>query len=81
MEACSSANPWGHQILKLVHIVKCIPVATVKLFLIGNKNDANDALRPTIRFVAIKQVEKQDSVLVEQLIFSLLIQKKQSIRR
>lgn len=67
MEACYSANPWGRRIEKLGHTVKCIPAFAVKPFLIGNKNDANDALaiaeasfRPTIRFIAVKPVEQQD---------------------
>jgi transposase len=67
MEACYSSNPWGRRIQKLGHEVKCIPAFAVKPFVIGNKNDANDALaiaeasfRPTIRFVPIKQIEQQD---------------------
>ena len=67
MEACYSANPWGRRIEKLGHEVKCIPAFAVKPFVIGNKNDANDALaiaeasfRPTIRFVSVKPVEQQD---------------------
>lgn len=67
MEACYSANPWGRRIEKLGHTVKLIPPFVVKPFLLGNKNDANDALaiaeasfRPTIRFVPVKPIEQQD---------------------
>lgn len=67
MEACYSANPWGRRIEKLGHTVKLIPPFVVKPFLIGNKNDANDALaiaeasfRPKIRFISVKPVEQQD---------------------
>lgn len=67
MEACYSSNPWGRRIMKLGHTVKCIPAFAVKPFLVGNKNDANDAIaiaeasfRPTIRFVEIKTLEQQD---------------------
>lgn len=67
MEACYSSNPWGRRIEKLGHTVKLIPPFIVKPFVIGNKNDANDALaiaeaslRPTIRFVAVKSTEQQD---------------------
>lgn len=67
MEACYSSNPWGRRIEKLGHQVKLIPPFIVKPFVIGNKNDANDALaiaeaslRPKIRFVAVKSTEQQD---------------------
>lgn len=67
MEACYSANPWGRRIEKLGHTVKFIPPFVVKPFLIGNKNDANDALaiaeasfRPRVRFISVKSVEQQD---------------------
>ena len=67
MEACYSANPWGRRIEKLGHTVRLIPPFVVKPFLIGNKNDANDALaiaeasfRPKIRFISVKPVEQQD---------------------
>lgn len=67
MEACYSSNPWGRRIEKLGHKVKLIPPFIVKPFVIGNKNDANDALaiaeaslRPTVRFVAVKSTEQQD---------------------
>jgi len=67
MEACYSSNPWGRRIEKLGHKVRLIPPFIVKPFVIGNKNDANDALaiaeaalRPKIRFVSVKSTEQQD---------------------
>lgn len=67
MEACYSANPWGRAIEKLGHTVKLIPPYIVKPFVIGNKNDRNDALaiaeaslRPKVRFVPVKTLEQQD---------------------
>jgi len=67
MEACYSSNPWGRRIEKLGHTVRLIPPFIVKPFVIGNKNDANDALaiaeaslRPNIRFVTVKSTEQQD---------------------
>jgi transposase len=67
MEACYSSNHWGRAIEKLGHTVKLIPARLVKAFLIGNKNDANDALaiaeaaqRPKIHFVGVKTIEQQD---------------------
>lgn len=44
MEACYSANYWGRTIEKLGHTVKLIPARMVKAMLVGNKNDANDAV-------------------------------------
>lgn len=67
MEACYSSNYWGRAIEKLGHTVKLIPARLAKAFLIGNKNDANDALaiaeaaqRPKIHFVGVKTIEQQD---------------------
>jgi transposase len=67
MEACYSSNYWGREIEKLGHTVKLIPPFRVKPFLIGNKNDANDAvaigeasLRPKSRFVSVKTLAQQD---------------------
>lgn len=67
IEACYSSNYWGREIQKLGHTVKLIPPFKVKPFLIGNKNDANDAvaiaeaaLRPKSRFVSVKTIAQQD---------------------
>ena len=67
MEACYSSNPWGRSLQNLGHEVKLIPPYQVKPFVVGNKNDPNDALaiaeaslRPTARFVPIKSLEQQD---------------------
>ena len=67
MEACYSSNYWGREIQKLGHTVKLIPPFTVKPFVIGNKNDANDAVaigeasfRPKARFVSVKTIAQQD---------------------
>ena len=67
MEACYSSNHWGRAIEKLGHTVKLIPARLVKAFLIGNKNDANDALaiaeasqRPKIHFVAVKTINHRN---------------------
>lgn len=67
MEACYSSNHWGRCIAELGHEVKLIPPFQVKPFVVGNKNDANDALaiaeaanRPKTRFVAVKTLAQQD---------------------
>jgi transposase len=67
MEACYSANYWGRSILTLGHQVKLVPARMVKAMLVGNKNDANDAIaigetacRPTVNLLRPKTVEQQD---------------------
>ena len=67
MEACYSSNHWGRQIKALGYQVDLIPPHQVKPFLVGNKNDHNDALaiaeaasRPKASFVAVKGLEQQD---------------------
>ncbi|WP_111979359.1 IS110 family transposase [Algibacillus agarilyticus] len=67
MEACYSSNPWGRRIKMLGHKVSLLPAFAVKPFVIGNKNDRNDALaiaeaffRPTIRKIEVKSLEAQD---------------------
>jgi transposase len=66
MEACASAHHWARQIGALGHEVRLIAPIYVKPFVKRNKNDAADAeaiaeaaSRPTMRFVAVKTVEKQ----------------------
>jgi len=66
MEACASAHHWAQQIFALGHDVRLIAPIYVKPFVKRNKNDAADAeaiadaaSRPTMRFVAVKPVEKQ----------------------
>jgi transposase len=61
MEACGGAHHWGREIAKLGHQVKLIAPKYVKPFVKRQKNDAADAeaiceaaMRPTMRFVAVK---------------------------
>ena len=67
MEACYSSNYWARTLEEMGFNVKLIPPFQVKPFVVGNKNDHNDAiaiaeasLRPTARFVPIKTLEQQD---------------------
>jgi len=67
MEACYSSNHWGREIQALGHKVNLIPAYQVKPFVVGNKNDANDAVgigeaswRPKASFVAVKTIAQQD---------------------
>jgi transposase len=43
LEACATSHYWAREIQKCGHKVKLIPPQHVKAFLIGNKNDYNDA--------------------------------------
>jgi transposase len=67
MEACYTSHPWGRAIQALGHTVKLIPPYQVKPFVVGNKNDHNDAIaiaeasrRPKASFVPVKSMEQQD---------------------
>ena len=71
MEACSSAHFWGREIGRLGHEVRLIPPAYVKPFVKRQKSDAADAeaiceaaLRPTMRFVAVKSEECQAAAVI-----------------
>ena len=68
MEACGAAHHWARQIVALGHEVRLIAPIYVKPFVKRNKNDAADAeaiaeaaSRRTMRFVAVKSMEKQAS--------------------
>jgi transposase len=68
IESCATSSYWAREIQRCGHEVKLIPPQHVKAFLVGNKNDYNDALaiaiaarQPHIRAVGIKSVEQQDN--------------------
>ena len=67
MEACGGANYWARTFIAMGHEVKLIAPQYVKPYVKGNKNDFNDAeaiteaaQRPSMRFVSIKSIERQD---------------------
>ena len=71
MEACAGAHHWGRAIMRLGHEVRLIAPSYVKPFVKRQKNDAADAeaiceaaMRPTMRFVAVKSEAKQASAVV-----------------
>ena len=73
MEACGGAHFWGRLFTSMGHEVKLISPQFVKPYVKSNKNDANDAegihealTRPNMRFVAIKTVEQQSTLLIHR---------------
>lgn len=66
IEACGTSHYWARTLNNLGHQVKLINPFYVKPFVIGNKNDANDAkaiaaaaLSPGMKFVKIKSETEQ----------------------
>jgi transposase len=74
IEACGSAHHWARELIKLGHEVVLLNARYVKNFVIGNKNDFNDAAgifdavtRPNKRTVTLKTIEQQDIQLVHTI--------------
>jgi len=70
MEACSSSDHWGRQLLALGFEVRLIPPAHVKPYVRRNKNDAADAAaiceaagRPGQRFVPVRAIDNQAELM------------------
>lgn len=62
MEACSGAQHWARELIKLGHQVRLLPARFVKAFNIGNKNDAADA---RAIWLAVQQPGKSVAVKTE----------------
>lgn len=74
MEACAASEYWARTIESLGHEVRRIHPKYVKAFLLGAKNDANDAAaiceavqRPNMRFVPHKSPEQVDIQCVHRI--------------
>lgn len=74
MEACSSAQHWAHEFIKLGHDARIMPARFVIPYRKSQKNDSNDAeaiceavTRPNMRFVAIKSAEQQAVLCLHRL--------------
>ncbi len=74
MEACSGSHSWGRKFNEMGHEVKLISPQFVKPFVKSNKNDANDAeaiveaaVRPNMRFVAVKTIQQQDALCLHRV--------------
>lgn len=74
MEACASSEFWARQIESLGHTVRRIHPRYVKAYLLGAKNDVNDAAaiceavqRPHMRFVPHKSPDQMDIQCVHRV--------------
>lgn len=74
MEACAGAHDWGRRFAQMGHQVRLIAPQFVKPFVKSHKTDRNDAeaiceaaLRPAMRFVALKTVEQQQVLALHRL--------------
>ena len=72
MEACGGAHHWARAFQALGHEVVLLNARFVKAFVVGNKNDFNDAeaiytaaCQPNKRTVAIKSIEQQDLAMLQ----------------
>jgi transposase len=74
MEACASSEYWARTIESMGHTVRRIHPRYVKAYLLGAKNDTNDAAaiceavqRPNMRFVPHKSPEQTDIQCVHRI--------------
>ena len=74
MEACASSEYWARTVESMGHTVRRIHPRYVKAFLLGSKNDANDAAaiceavqRPNMRFVPHKSPEQTDIQCIHRI--------------
>jgi transposase len=74
MEACASAHHWGRKLQSIGHRVHLLPAQYVKPFVLGQKNDANDAAaictamaQPEIPRVTVKTIAQQDRQSVHRI--------------
>lgn len=79
IEACPSSHYWARRLRDLGHDVRLIPTQYVRPYVKTNKNDAADAeatseaiVRPSMRFVPIKE-EMQQEVLVIHRVREMLV--------
>ncbi len=82
MEACASSHHWARQLQARGYRVKLIAAQFVKPYVKSNKNDRVDAEaiceamgRPTMRFVAVKTVDQQDTQAAHRIREALVHQR------
>ena len=86
MEACATAHQWARELKKLGHDARLMPPTYVKAYVKRGKNDAADAAaiceavtRPSMRFVPIKNVEQQSTLMLHRTRDLLVRQRTQLI--
>jgi transposase len=86
MEACSTAHYWGRLAESVGHEVRLIPAIYVKPFAKRHKSDVIDAeaiaeaaIRPSMRFVAVKSTDQQAQAVIFRSRELLLRQRTQLI--
>ncbi|MBP0625445.1 IS110 family transposase [Cupriavidus consociatus] len=74
IEACHGSHYWARELTALGHTVRLLPTQYVTPFLVGGKNDVNDAAaicaavtRKDIHFVSIKSAEQQSLQSVHRM--------------
>jgi transposase len=73
VEACATAHYWARELRARGHEVRLMPPSYVKAYVKRNKNDAADAAaiceavtRPSMRFVPVKSVEQQATLMLHR---------------
>jgi transposase len=84
LEACGSAHHWARELVKLGHDARLMPPAYVKAYVRRQKNDAADAAaiceavsRPSMRFVPLRSLENQASLMHHRVREMLVAQRTQ----
>lgn len=84
IEACATAHYWARELTKLGHQVRLMPPSYVKPYVKRQKNDAADAeaiceavTRPTMRFVEVKSIEQQSTMVLHRVRLMLMRQRVQ----
>ncbi len=74
MESCGGSHYWARKFIEMGHDAKLIAPKFVKPFVKTNKNDANDAeaiveaaMRPNMRFVAVKTIIQQETLCFHRI--------------
>ena len=73
MEACATAHHWARELTKLGHTVRLMPPSYVKGYVKRSKIDAADVAaiceavtRPSMRFVPIKTIDQQATLMLHR---------------
>src|ERR1700676_14549 len=88
IEACGGAHYWARRFAEHGHQVKMMSPQFVKPYRKSDKNDRNDAeaiceavTRPSMRFVAVKSVERQDMLTLHRVREGLMKERTALINR